>query len=212
MALDVRDLAVVGNAERAEIALLERVERALPGRHVDLGSGRRWVQEAALAPQTAHRVARVGNAIRIDESDLMVGVTRHRDYVETEGGLAKQVNVRIGDRIDGAEERRERLAVDPCRALQEPCRVYDVRCSDLVHVNLKVRMERDERPRSTGVVRVDVGQKQVANVAELEAQRADPSKETLERGVRPAVDQRRLGFVDKVDPDYLGDSPVLNVD
>jgi hypothetical protein len=65
-----------------------------------------------------------------------------------------------------------------------------VRRAALVHEDLDVRMSANDRPCRAGVIEMDVGQQDLANVCEAQTQSLQPEVERLETSGWPGVDER----------------------
>jgi hypothetical protein len=109
------------------------------------------------------------------------------------------VDVRGGYRPDLAEQAVERIPEDTAGAPLETRRVDEVRRADLAHVHLQVGVLPNQGTRSTGVVRMDVGEQHVAKIGELEPVPGEAGLEAWDAGRRPAVDDGRLGALEQVD-------------
>ncbi len=96
-------------------------------------------------------------------------VTLGRKRLPAEHVPRGDADVPFGHRRELAPERVEETAVEPsCRAL-EPGRVDEMRRPDRRDPDRELRVLAHDRPGRTGMVEMDVGEEQVADVRQLEA-------------------------------------------
>ena len=172
MALDVLEDAEVDQRHSLGPRALDLVERPLPGLEVDLGRRRRRQHELARPDPHARRVARVERALAVEVADVMARVAGAREGREPERLVADDVDVLARHRRELAPEAVEVVAVQPPRAALEPARVDEVRRADLRDVHLQARVLAHEHARGAGMVEVDVGEQQVADVARARGPRS----------------------------------------
>ncbi len=122
----------------------------------------------------------------------MPGVSRSREALETENSVSEGVDVSLGDRSQLSPQRVERCPIQSPRARLELRRVDEVRCADLRDVHLKPRMLADEHACRPRVVEVDVREKQVADVGEVEAPLREPCLQVRDACRRTAVEEREV--------------------
>ena len=143
------------------------------------------------AIRTPTRVARVERPVLVQHRDVVARVPGAREALEPEDVVADDADVLRGHGHELAPEPVERVAVEPARARLEPARIDQVRRADGRDVHLECRVLADDRACGAGVVEVDVGEQEVADVAELEPALGEAVLQGREAGRRPAVEERR---------------------
>ena len=143
----------------------------------------------------------------------MGGVARGRDALEPEHVVAHDADVRLGHGRELAPELVEGIAVQAPRARLESRRVDDVRRADLRDVNDQAGVLPHQRPGRSGVVEVDVGEEEVAQVAELDPAGRDRLAQRREAARRAAVEEREpVVGLDEVGADPAGITAVQEVE
>jgi hypothetical protein len=120
------------------------------------------------------------------------GVPGGRPHLEVEHAVADDPDRLLGNRNELAPQAVEIGTVEPAGAALEPARVEEVRRPDLAHVDRQLPVLPRERPRSAGVIEVDVREKEVPQVAEAEPVARQRGLERGQTRARPTVDERRL--------------------
>ena len=142
----------------------------------------------------------------------MRGVAGRGERLEVEHAVADDPHVLLGDGSELAPEAVEVVPVEPARAPLQAARVDEVRSSDLAHVDDEARALAHERARRAGVVEVDVGEEQVAEVGDLEPLLRQPRSECVQAARRAAVDECRLLALEQVRADDARPAEVLEVE
>ena len=192
--------------------LLDRRERLLPGLQVDLGRRAGRVEEVPGRKQAAERVARVADAVGVEEGHVVPGVPGRRHDLEPEHARTEHADVLRRHRSDRAEQAAERLPVEAPRAALEPLRVDKVRGAYLVDVHLEGRVSPHELAGCARVIGVDVREQDVPQVREREA---EPGEARLEHGDadrRTAVDERELRPLEEIRGDHALVAEVAQVE
>ncbi len=114
-----------------------------------------------------------------------------REALEAEDVVADDTNVLLWHGYELAPEPVERVAVEPAGARFEPGRIVQVGRAHGRDVDLERGMLTNDRSRGAGMVEMDVGEQEVADVAELEAAGGEAVLQRREAGGRPTVEERR---------------------
>ena len=153
---------------------LDLVERSLPCLEVDLRRRTGREHETARLDAHARRVAGVERAVRIEVADVVPRVAGRREAFEPDDAVADDVDVLLRHRRELAPERVEPVAVEPSRARLELRRVDQVRRSHVGDVHLQAGVLPHENAGRAGVVEVDVGEEEMADVGQSEAALCEP--------------------------------------
>src|SRR4051812_28109757 len=188
--LDVVGDAEVDQREPLRPAVLDLVERPIPGPEVDLGRRGRREHERARLDSHAGGIARIERAVAVEVTDVVAGVPRAGEGREAERLLAHRMDVRLWHRRELAPEPVEVVAVESTRASLETAGVDQVRRADLRDVHLQLGVLADEHARGACMVEVDVGEQQVADVREREPTLCEARLQRGDAGRRPAIVQR----------------------
>ena len=180
----------VDESQAARSAALDLVDRLPPGFEIELGRRARRQYEAARRNSHSCGVSRVQRAVGIEVGDVMPCVSRSREALETENSVSEGVDVSLGDRSQLSPQRVERCPIQSPRARLELRRVDEVRRADLGDVHLEPRMLAHENARRPGMVQVDVREKQVADVGEVEPTLREPCLQVRDACRRTAVEER----------------------
>ena len=120
-------------------------------------------------------------------------VPRRREGLVVEHPVAHDAYVLGRDGQERAPEAVEVLAVEPARAPFEPFGLDQVRRADLADVHEQAGVLTDERARRPGMVEVDVGEDEMAQLPDLEPVLGQSGPQRLQAARGPAVHQRGLG-------------------
>ncbi len=213
MLRDVLENPEVGQGEARGSSALGLGDRLLPGDEIDVGRRCRSEYEARRGDPHARRVAGVERSVVVQHRDVVAGVPGAREALEPEYVVADDVDVlgRYGDEL--TPQRIEAVAVEPTRARLELAGVVQMRGSDLRDVNPERGIRPDEGSGGTRVVEVDVGEKQMPDLAELEALVGQTRLECRQARGRAAVVQRRsVVGLDQIDADRPARTLVEEVD
>ena len=156
------DEPVVGEREGPRPPLLEPLQRVPPGVQVHLRRGRRGHHHVPLQAHAREVPAEGHPALRLEEGDVVGGVTRGPGAVQPGDPLAvlDRVEVLLGYRQHLSEQFLEALAEHPPGARQQAAGVRQVGRPAGVDVDLQLRPACHQRPGRAGVVEMDVGQQQ----------------------------------------------------
>jgi hypothetical protein len=143
----------------------------------------------------------------------MPRVTRRRERLEADHVAGRDPDVRLGHRCELSPQLVERIPVQPPRARFEARRVDEVRRPHVGDVNRQGRVAAYEDPCRPGVVEVDMGEEEVADLPERKASLLQPPLELLDARRRAAVVERRpVVRVDHVGADRLLAAEMEEVD
>lgn len=132
----------------------------------------------------------------------MAGVSCARETRKAEDVITNDLDALRRDRNKLPIQLVECLAVDPAGACLEPGRIDEVRSADCGNVNLEIWTFADKGTGCSGVVEVDVGEKQVVDVTELEPAFSQTILESRDARRGTAVEQAETIFrLDDVAPD-----------
>jgi hypothetical protein len=206
---DVGRDAEVREGQEVGLATADLGDRGVPGLDVDVG-GRRGRQHvrARLDADAAGVAGEEGSIFEV--TDVVRGVTRRREHLPAEGVALGDPDpvCRHGASCPRAAERRRRVG-----APRPEARRVGEGGADLGDPHRELRVLADDRPRRAGMVEMDVGEEEVADVGQLEAALATALSEPRERGGRPAVEQSRaVGRLRYVHADGAAVAEELEVD
>jgi hypothetical protein len=211
--LDVIEDAEMGQCEPCRRPSLGRGDRLLPGLEIDVRWGCRSEHEARGGDPHPERVARVQRAVVVQHRDVVARMARARKAFEPDDAIAHDPDVllRHGDEL--APEAVERVAVQPARARLEPRWVDQVGCADDGDVHLKRGVLANECSGGPGVVEVDVGEKEMPDLAELEPSPRKAGLQSRQAGCGTAVEESRaIVRLDEVAADVPRRAEVQEVD
>ena len=177
----------VGHCEALGPAALDLLERAEPPLDVDVRRRRGRQHEPGRHDADPSRVARVERPVGVQVADVVRRVPGRGEALEPEDAVADDVDVLLRHGRELAEQGIERIGVEPARARLQLARVDDVGRPDLRDVHLEPGVLADEGAGGTGVVEVDVGEEEMADVRQLEPALGETRLQRVDARRRPAV-------------------------